>query len=256
MTLVAKLRQRWSAPSRELRRLIASPRHVPGSTTLLGSPFRYVDAPSFGWQYKAIFEQGIYRLPSSISAPRIVDCGANVGTAVVYWKREHPGARITAFEPDPAVFSVLRSNLTEAKIDDVELVRAAVWDSAGTTTFEADYADAGRVSSDGDLIVSTIRLRDRLVQDRIDLLKMDIEGAESTVLNDCADALDGVTRIFVEYHSIVGQPQRFDEVIDVLADAGFRLHFGNSMTSVSPFIERRVEAGMDTQLDIFGFRDM
>ena len=98
-----------------------------------------------------------------------------------------------------------------------------------------------------------MRLREHL-RERVDLLKLDIEGAETSVLTDCADALDDVQLVFVEYHSFEHEPQRFHDVVTVLHDAGFRLHFGSAMTSASPFIGRSTIAGMDAQLDIYGYR--
>ncbi len=55
-------------------------------------------------------------------------------------------------------------------------------------------------------MVRTVRLADYLIGDRIDLLKIDIEGAEVPVLEDCAARLDWVDRVFVEYHSFTDLP--------------------------------------------------
>src|SRR5690349_11140691 len=76
-----------SAEHRELTRLAAMPRHVPFTTTLLGAPLRGVDGPSFTSSYDDIFRRGIYRFGSRRPAPYIVDCGANIGLSIIYFKR-------------------------------------------------------------------------------------------------------------------------------------------------------------------------
>jgi hypothetical protein len=56
-----------------------------------------------------------------------------------------------------------------------------------------------------------VRLKEYLDRaGRVDLLKMDIEGAEADVLEDCRGSLGGVQHLFVEYHAYTGQPQRLD----------------------------------------------
>ena len=88
--------------------------------------------------------------------------------------------------------------------------------------FAAEGSDAGRLGDDGGLEVPTVRLRDWLDRD-VDLLKMDIEGAEVDVLLDCADRLDRVGSLVCEYHSFAGRPQRLGEMIGGLEGAGHRV---------------------------------
>ena len=68
--------------------------------------------------------------------------------------------------------------------------------------------------------VSTVRLRDYLAQ-RVDMLKLDIEGAETDVMLDVSDRLRDVHNIFVEYHSFADRPQRLDELTRRAAQTGF-----------------------------------
>ena len=102
--------------------------------------------------------------------------------------------------------------------------------------------------------VRTVRLRDYL--DRtIDMLKMDIEGAEVDVISDCADQLHNVKNLSVEYHSFSGQKQRVDEIFKVLIESGFRLHVLHEYPAMPPLIAPKERQGMDLQLVIFGYRD-
>jgi len=204
-------------------------------------------------QHHAIFVEGQYSFPTTSFSPRIIDGGANIGLACIYWKQRWPQAQVTAFEADPSIASVLRANLSAAGIVDVEVVESALSDKEGTLRFQRDGGDAGRLSEGGDLEVSAVRLRPYLRQP-VDLLKLDIEGAETDVLLDCADMLDNVARIFVEYHSLVGTPQQLGELHDLLASSGFRLHVKTEYCSPQPFWKVIDLLGMDSQLNVWAVR--
>lgn len=243
--------------SRRLAHLKTVPRYRPASTDVFGEPFELVDSASFLSSYREIFEREIYRFRATTPEPYIIDCGANVGLSVLYFKRLYPRARVVAFEPDDQIFDVLRRNLERHGCSDVELHRRALWHEETTLNFWSEGADGGRLSGKGGAPavkrVRTARLRDFL--DRpVDLLKIDIEGAETEVLSDCADLLGRVEHLFVEYHSFVSAPQTLDRLTAIIAAAGFRLHVQPIAPAPHPFIGRDVDAGMDMQLNLFAFR--
>lgn len=241
--------------SHHLGRLKSIPRYQPTTTDIFGRPFEIVDSSSFLSMYNEIFEREIYCFRSKTERPYIIDCGANIGLSVAYFKRLYPQSRILAFEADEKIFEVLSRNV--AQHDDVELICRAVWTSETSLSFMSEGADGGRLSGPGDAkneVVQTIRLRDYL-QEPVDFLKLDIEGAETDVLEDCADVLSNVESLFVEYHSFAGRPQTIHKLTEVLAGAGFRLHIHPENASPQPFLHRDVYGGMDLQLNIFAFRE-
>ena len=124
--------------------------------------------------------------------------------------------------------------------------------------FLPDGADAGRVTqtdSGKDYYeVSAVRLSDYLNQ-KIDLLKIDIEGAETEALIECRNSQENVENLFVEYHSYYHQPQQIDVILDILAAAGFLLHFHTPVKSMQPFFVRKIKNGMDMQINIFAYRN-
>jgi hypothetical protein len=69
--------------------------------------------------------------------------------------------------------------------------------------------------------VPAIRLRDRIAADSIDLLKLDVEGAEDAVLADCRDVLDRVKAIVMDLHEFDPSTRRAGAVLDRLTSAGF-----------------------------------
>ncbi len=242
---------------RELRRLAALPRYTPGETTLLGPPFRFNDALAFVNAHEQIFRREIYRFVTTRDAPLIIDGGANVGLGTAWFKRHYPGARVLAFEPAPDVFALLKANC-QAFAPDAELLPKALWTAETTLRFRCEGADAGRLLPAGGagpevVEVPTVRLRDFLDQE-VDLLKLDVEGVETELLEDCRDRLANVRNLFVEYHSFVGRPQTLDRLLAVLREAGFRVHVHSPSEAPSPLVSRPVYLGMDLQLNVFAFR--
>jgi FkbM family methyltransferase len=254
MLLLRRLHER-----REIRRLRALPRYQATSTWLLGPTLQFVDARSFLVSCYEIFGRQVYRFPSSRESPRILDCGANIGLATLYWKQLYPEARITAFEPDPIIFRALARNCAEWQTTRVELVDQAMWSEDGEMQFWPEGGHSGRLLPDGSLggrasiSVRTGRLRDYL-RGPIDLLKLDIEGAETEVLLDCADGLGGVEHLFVEYHSFIDREQRLDTLLAVLRSAGYRIHVQPKLAAWNPFVTRPEFQGMDQTVNIYAFR--
>lgn len=257
--LLWALRPEYRYRLREISRLKALPRYEPTKTSLLGDVVHVIDAASFLSAYREIFEKGIYDFQASGEAPRIIDCGANIGLAVLFWKRRYPKSRILAFEPDPAAFEALVWNCRHWGLSEVECLNKAVWSEEGEYPFARDGADAGHllvgdtVAGATPILVSTVRLRDYLVAP-VDLLKLDIEGAEAEVLEDCSDVLDGVARVFVEYHSRTDREQNLDVLLAVLRVARFRIHIQPELVAGQPFLKTPESYGMDQRLNIFAFR--
>ena len=232
------------------------PRYVETTTGLPGFPCRIPDGPSFLASWEEIFDREIYNFRQSNDEPRILDCGANVGVSCLYFRKCFPHARITAFEPDPKIFAYLQSNLACSGCHDVELIAKAVWSSNTTLRFWSEGADAGRIDSGerpNAIKIPAVRLRDFL-NEPVDLLKMDIEGAETEVMLDIAPRLRNVRNVFVEYHSFTGKPQTLGILVQTLIEAGFRVQLHPMNVSPRPFLEIKSYLGMDMQLNIFACR--
>ena len=242
---------------------IARLRHLPGATpavvqTLLDRPFRTADAHLFLAVYASCFQENAYRFEARRPAPFIIDGGANEGVTVRYWKSLFPSARIVAFEPDPDCFARLRENCGDLK--DVELHRAGLWTANGPMSFKPVGGLGGHLScccprdDVADVKVEMLRLRDFLAEP-VDFLKLDIEGAEIDVLQDCADRLRSVDKMYLEYHSFVRQEQKMATLFGVLEGAGFRIHAHAELPAPRPFLARPVVNNKDFRLNVFCFRE-
>ena len=234
------------------------PRFTTTKTLLEGKDFFVADAPSFFSAYREIFTGRIYQFRTKNPRPRIIDAGANIGLGTIFFKKLYPNADIICFEPDPRVCDILRRNLHSFGFNDVTVFQKALSDHEGALPFFSQGADGGRLIEANDandtIHVPTIRLRDFLTK-QIDFLKIDIEGAETDVITDCADLLCNVQNLFVEYHSRTDDNQQLHTLLSHLHDAGFRyyIHTGG-VRSPQPFDEKKIYDGMDMQLNIFACR--
>lgn len=244
----------------ELKRIEQIPRYTEAYTNILGEKIKIVDSSSFLFMYHEIFETQIYKFLSSNSKPYIIDCGANIGLSVIYFKKLFPDSRIMAFEPDPKIFAVLKENIEAFNFRDINLVQKGLTNSEGEFLFFMQGADGGRITnkSDGNkntTHIKTTRLKNFLTEP-VDLLKIDIEGKETEVLLDCVDVLDNVKNIFVEYHSFINQKQKLGTLLDLLIKSGFRVHINTpGLHSKQPFVSIPNENNMDLQVNIYAYKN-
>ena len=99
-------------------------------------------------QWHDIFVTRLARLRDRRPAPRILDCGANIGLASLFFKRAlSGGAHHRVRSRSRRSRRCSRRTCARNGAGDVEVVAAAVWTSAGEMTFSADGADSGAVAS-------------------------------------------------------------------------------------------------------------
>jgi len=190
---------------------------------------RVNDGLSFYIQYKDIFVNRIYHFQAKDSEPIILDCGSNIGISILYFKHVYPTARIIAFEPDPVIFPYLQENVTRNGLQDVKLIQAALAPHEGKFTLWSDgkYGSFVTAQTSGDIPrgwtrhdVKTVRLREYLDQP-VDFLKMNIEGAEYEVLADSAERLRMIREMVLEYHHLPRVPQSLHGILTILHEQGF-----------------------------------
>lgn len=81
-----------------------------------GVKIRITDGPNAYMQYKDEFVRGVYRFTATRPDPVIIDGGSNMGVSILAFKQHYPQARITGFEPDPAIYKLLQENLQRNKV--------------------------------------------------------------------------------------------------------------------------------------------
>jgi FkbM family methyltransferase len=239
-------------------RLRLLPRQTATTTRLFGREVQISDAATFLSGCAAMFAQRSYDFVSADPAPLIIDCGANIGLSCIFFKQRYPACRLVAYEPDPHLCAMLRANLHAFGFHDAAIYNQAIWIENTQLSFWAEGAHSGRIVSPGEgpavITVAATRLRDQLTRP-VSLLKLDIEGAETKVLADCADRLHFVERLFVEYHASAYEEQSLHQLLAILSNAGFRYHLKEAYAAPTPFVERPALLGMEFQVDIFAYRE-
>jgi len=233
-------------------------RYVPRTCKFEGQTLYTHDYISFVAGVYDLFQNDILKFKADNDSPYIIDCGANIGMSVLYFKMLYPNSTVVAFEADPLIFSYLEKNMKSCKFSKVQTINRAVWNSSDEIlSFMSEGGVAGRIQEKLEgftmVDVKTVRLKDFL--DRpVDFLKIDIEGAEYTVIQDCREKLPNVQNLFIEYHSFYDTEQHLDSLLAIVKDAGFRYHLTKVHTSRQPFVERELNLGMDLQLNVFCYR--
>jgi FkbM family methyltransferase len=137
--------------------------------------------------------QDEYRPADAIPAETIVDLGASVGLATLRLLSSHPNARVVAVEADPVLIPRLRENVSGLP---VTVVHAAIAAGAGERRFYRSDMDSwgnsleNTSSRQTPVTVPTVSLTELLDGhdiDEVDLLKLDVEGAEWEIFDGPVD---------------------------------------------------------------------
>ena len=238
------------------------PRHQSATLVLDGQDFQVADGFSFYWMHKEIYDEEIYRFRPQSDQPLIIDCGANYGVSLTWFKKHYPFSRIIAVEADPCIYKILEANVKRHQLDNIQLMQRAVSATRAPLSFSCIGADSSRIQSlnpeaeyNGSSVVSiqSVLIDDLIDNEIVDFLKVDIEGAEVDALNACRK-LDQVNQLFVEYHSFAHAPQKLQELLRTLQDAGFRYYIDKIYRPQRPYQEITSNQGMDLQLAIYATR--
>lgn len=135
--------------------------------------------------------------------PLIIDCGAHIGAAAMWFATEFPEAKIIAVEPDEANAELCRHNTAGLT---VETVTAAIGAREGRATLLKDGQDVWgyqtrRAAAGGVPVVSIAGLREAQdARHQLLVVKVDIEGFESDLFAENIEWLDDISLLFVEPH--------------------------------------------------------
>lgn len=146
----------------------------------------------------------------------VIDLGANIGLSTLFFLRHWLGCRVFALEPDLANFRLANRNLKNFANRAV-VERAAVWTNDGLVRFaapeKAGEVNAGSVVDAGGVEVHGYSLPTIIAKSNfrsVDLLKIDVEGAERHLFDGSCDWLKDVRAIAIEFHGDARAASGFD----------------------------------------------
>jgi FkbM family methyltransferase len=149
----------------------------------------------------------VQELLAGVSAPVVVDLGANIGAFSAYLLGEYSGALVHSVEASPDTAALLHRNRELNPSLRWQTHHCAVWIHDEVVAFESGGASTGRrIAAHGNGVevpartIPTLLEEWNLTNTRIDLVKIDIEGAEGPVLANASAWLARVQHLIVEVH--------------------------------------------------------
>jgi len=162
----------------------------------------------------------------------VLDIGANIGYyTVLMASRVGKNGRVIAFEPNPAIYNELNDNIALNGFNNVQTLHMALADTTGYSKFffpsegqEAHGSLARNCTFAESRIESVItdRLDEVLLRlniNKVDLIKMDVEGAELLVIRGAKNVLGGQSKPIILFECAENQCVSFGfKVFDVLSE--------------------------------------
>jgi len=161
-------------------------------------------------------------LPRFAEPLRIIDCGAFTGVAIhKFLKAGYEIASFVAFEPDPANFAILASR--NFPVDRRICLPLGTWSTTRQLSFASNGSMASRLSDAGDTTIQCVALDDILHGEKINLIKMDVEGAEVETLRGMRNIIEQQNPhlLISAYHA----PEHLYEITDLITSWNLRYKF-------------------------------
>ena len=174
-----------------------------------------------------VFDLGSYSHVNLKPTDTVLDIGANIGAYTLYASRR--ARQVISYEPFMENFDMLKGNVEQNDVHNVKLCNMAVGGKARKTVVHAGGPNFGTVSLYAS--ESTESMQETQVCSleevfslhnltKVDVLKLDVEGAEYEILMENAHVLSKIDRIILEFHDYkdLGDHR---ELIKVLKEEGF-----------------------------------
>ncbi len=204
---------------------------------------RLRDELGFGYALQREFEPDLGEFFRRFLKPGMVvlDVGANIGHyTLLAAKRVYPGGFVHAFEPAPAEYHELNANVGLNRLENVLANQLAICDREGEATLQICQGGLGLYNSlgaplrEGNVVSVQVRCTtlDSYVRSagigKVDLLKMDVEGAELAAIRGAAALLEGPDAPIVVCEfcdaAAVGMGHSTRELRQALEGFGYRLY--------------------------------
>jgi len=156
--------------------------------------------------FEQIFIEQQYRFPEKFNSKIewILDAGANIGLAAVYFSNKYPDSKIICIEPDAENFRLLCENTSN--YPNIIRLHAALWHQSeklyigNTEQLSAGYIVEPAKTNEGIMGITVKSLIEEYRIPRISIAKIDIEGAEKEVFESNNEWIDHCDCILVELH--------------------------------------------------------
>jgi FkbM family methyltransferase len=167
-----------------------------------------------------LIRQEYGKIPSRIAPKLIIDAGGNIGDTAVYFLNRFKDCRVVTLEPHPDFFAIAEQNL--APYRNAILLKRGLWSHEAKLSLSDDSLGSSVYDESGCAFeidcVGVGALLQEYGCERLDILKMDIEGAESQVILENSDKWLPMTELVIaELHG----PEIKRDCIAFMEKAGF-----------------------------------
>ena len=156
-----------------------------------------------------VFLEKSYQIKTNFKPKVIIDCGANIGLASVFFKNRYPEATIIAIEPEESNFKMLKANTNTNMYHNIHCLKKGVWNKSanlivndngygnwGFTVDEVEYENSNTIAA-----ISINEIMSKFNLQHIDILKIDIEGSEKELfLENFENWLSKTKILIIELH--------------------------------------------------------
>jgi len=159
----------------------------------------------------------LYKLVSQIELPpnaTIIDAGGNVGLFSYFLKKRYPDAKVIIIEPSKSLIPIIKKNLEKWE-KDITIIPKALTDKDGIVTFFINKGAEQTNSIDINAVTPFAKKNEDIIQydvpsitltsvikehhlSKVDLLKLDIQGSEYSVLQSSIDTFKMIDSMLVE----------------------------------------------------------
>jgi FkbM family methyltransferase len=209
--------------------------------SFLGHSLSFFDLKTTVALIEAIFIENEYFFKAKNRKPTIVDLGSNIGLSVIYLKTLYPNSKVTAFEADTVTYEMMKKNIENYKLRNVQVNNIAITNKKGFVDFYIASTGLGsplmstnplRITKKRRLSVVSEKLSN-ILKKKVDFLKMDIEGSEYEVLKDLnrTKKIRLIKQMSIEYHHHIDKKQdRFSQFLSILEknNFGYQIHAGQN----------------------------
>ena len=143
----------------------------------------------------------------------IIDAGANVGYTAIYLKDRFPSSTIYSIEPSFTNYEILKANIDLNNLIEIYLINKALWYENDILGFDSNFRDGLEHSirtiennDESELKIAALNLKsiiDEYKIKKIQILKIDIEGAEAEIFNNdkqLNNVLEITNNLAIEIH--------------------------------------------------------
>jgi FkbM family methyltransferase len=157
--------------------------------------------------FRQVFVSKCYDFPIKKSPKLIIDAGAYTGYSVLWFRDKYPDAQIVAIEPEESNFRVLEKNTRN--YEKISRIKAGLWHRKASLKIRQEHIpkygqmtdEAPSSEGNGLRAITLDEILGQSGHDRIDILKIDIEGAEKELFSENYESwLGKVDVLIIELH--------------------------------------------------------